>query len=507
MGESRENYLMLWITTFIVALGGIIYLLHNVFGLFKTYIALFGIQTPTGMLQVIFGLLVMITIGLLIASWVVYRKYETHPYLRILLTLTLTHSSMFIIAAGNGLVEYHFSIFMVLAFIAYFHSVKLIILSTTIFAVHHLVGYFSFPELLCGTSDYRFSLLMIHAVFLLLASAANIILTTFNNRTKKEAKLQRVQAEEQFQLIVSELTKTVENLGKLTTSVESGAHESKLASREIATAIHQLREGSAVQSQQADDNTASLLTITDRVSALYTMTTDVQKETIHAVKYTEDGEQLISRTTAQFEVVNQNTIALEKVFQNYQRQMNQIGEFVNDITNIASQTNLLALNASIEAARAGEAGQGFSVVADEVRKLAYQSEASARNVHQVVSDITEASIRMIDDITANVQGVQKGMGQLQSTNEAFANIREVTTLIEQQMLRVASMVEEIHVESKPMIHSMDELKMISNDGLISSEQISAAAEEQLATIENLNDSAEHLQQLTDDVGKLILQIK
>ena len=39
----------------------------------------------------------------------------------------------------------------------------------------------------------------------------------------------------------------------------------------------------------------------------------------------------------------------------------EIGEVVNLIRNIAGQTNLLALNATIEAARAGEAGRGFAV--------------------------------------------------------------------------------------------------------------------------------------------------
>lgn len=69
---------------------------------------------------------------------------------------------------------------------------------------------------------------------------------------------------------------------------------------------------------------------------------------------------------------------------NLSKSMDEIGEFLNDMTrnndevvSIAAQTNLLALNASIEAARAGEAGRGFAVVADEINKLASESRETA----------------------------------------------------------------------------------------------------------------------------------
>lgn len=70
--------------------------------------------------------------------------------------------------------------------------------------------------------------------------------------------------------------------------------------------------------------------------------------------------------------------------ENLSKSMDDIGEFLNDMTrnndevvSIAAQTNLLALNASIEAARAGEAGRGFAVVADEINKLASESRDTA----------------------------------------------------------------------------------------------------------------------------------
>lgn len=65
----------------------------------------------------------------------------------------------------------------------------------------------------------------------------------------------------------------------------------------------------------------------------------------------------------------------------------KISEMTEVISEIAEQTNLLSLNASIEAARAGEMGKGFAVVADEIRKLAEQSNTSAVEIQEVLTQL------------------------------------------------------------------------------------------------------------------------
>jgi methyl-accepting chemotaxis protein len=70
--------------------------------------------------------------------------------------------------------------------------------------------------------------------------------------------------------------------------------------------------------------------------------------------------------------------------------LEETGEILDFIGNIADQTKLLGLNAAIEAARAGEHGRGFSMVADSIRSLAEESIGSARRIARILRDIETA---------------------------------------------------------------------------------------------------------------------
>lgn len=115
---------------------------------------------------------------------------------------------------------------------------------------------------------------------------------------------------------------------------------------------------------------------------------------------------------------------------------NAIGQVVQVIQGLSEQTNLLALNATIESARAGEAGKGFAVVANEVKLLATQT-----------GDAT-------DDIRASVDAIQR---EVEEMVQAIEEIVEAVTEVSDNTTAVSAAVEEQSVLMDDMNNSATEL--------------------------------------------------
>lgn len=149
------------------------------------------------------------------------------------------------------------------------------------------------------------------------------------------------------------------------------------------------------------------------------------------------------------QVVKEHIVRGSDIVHQSREAMGQINEasrkiegIVELMEGISFQTNLLALNASVESARAGEHGRGFAVVAGEVRNLAMRAAESSREIRQLVEQnlalvshgesLSQDSTKALEDINDNMDKLIEIVSTIRSAaEEEITSIEHVNQAIAQ----------------------------------------------------------------------------
>lgn len=303
--------------------------------------------------------------------------------------------------------------------------------------------------------------------------------------------------------LVIQIRNSAEHLAASSQEIVATMEQNVFVSNQISTSIVEVANGSEQQVKALTETSSTIEALSTSIEEVAASGSTVANSANSTVQIAREGHLTISKAVEQMGIVGTSTELVQNAVNKLAAGFDKISEFIDIITNISSQTNLLALNAAIEAARAGEQGRGFAVVAEEVRKLAELSQDSAVNIITQVNEnrenIKDASLAM----NSAVSSVNEGVEDVNTAGKAFANIAGLIDEVSIQVNQIATVVKQMASGSQYIVSSVLAIDSVSKETSIQTMNVSAAVEEQTASMDLIADNSRGLANLAEELRNAI----
>lgn len=317
-----------------------------------------------------------------------------------------------------------------------------------------------------------------------------------------------------FNKMVAGVRSIIETVGETSHQVASSsqelsasADESTKASEYISTTIQELAVGSDQQVESVENSRTVIKGMTEFAGRISSSAEKLTAAADQTAKMSLEGTKAIDKVSAQMQSINETVVSLSEAFKHLTERSNEIGNITEVITSIAEQTNLLALNAAIEAARAGEQGKGFAVVADEVRKLAEQSAQSAEQITRLITIIQNDTKQTMNSVISATGEVKEGLVVVHEAGGAFQKIENSITEVVTQINDVTNLVKNLTAGTSEIETAISGVKEVAETAAGSTQTVSAATQERLASMEEIAAASQILAQNAEELRHLIQKFK
>ncbi|NGM70984.1 PAS domain-containing protein [Natronolimnobius sp. AArcel1] len=300
--------------------------------------------------------------------------------------------------------------------------------------------------------------------------------------------------------VATELADSGSSLGATTEEVTNAIDGIDASSSELANGADEMTTEAQRASESVSDLSASIEEITASIGQINTKTEQV-------TELANDGVGEADAAVTQIRDANESTAGVAQRIDDLEESMQEVGEIVELINDIADQTNLLALNASIEAATAGEDGDGFAVVANEVKSLAEDSQDSASEIGTIIDDIQAQTADLVRSIREASAEVEDGADSVADIVDRLERINERAARTSEDVAQITDAVESQAQNAEEVSVVIDETAGLSEEMTATTEAVSSSLEEQTEAMTLVADRAQRFGDMSEDIHGRLEQFK
>ena len=308
-------------------------------------------------------------------------------------------------------------------------------------------------------------------------------------------------------LVLKQVAESAELVGSSSEELTASSEQSSQAAGQVAESITSVANGANQQLVAVSETSAVVEQMSAGIQQIAANANVVAAQSAQASDKALSGGKAVERAVSQMGQIENTVNSSAAVVAKLGERSKEIGQIVDAISGIAGQTNLLALNAAIEAARAGEQGRGFAVVAEEVRKLAEQSEEAAKKISGLIGEIQADTDKAVVAMSAGTREVKTGAEVVNAAGIAFTEIAGLVTQVSDQVKEISAAIQQMATGSQQIVGSVKKIDELSKASAGESQSVSAATEEQLASMEEIAGASEALAKLAQDLQEAVAKFR
>lgn len=298
-----------------------------------------------------------------------------------------------------------------------------------------------------------------------------------------------------FRTVIEQAQIAAQEVAAVSEELNASADETSKAAERVARTISEATTGAQVQLQSAQNSVQGIETMLHDLERISRIISGVNEVAVSVRDEAERGNGIMEHAGAQMKVIQASVSTSHQLVEALNDSSRKIGAIADLIREIAEQTSLLSLNAAIEASRAGETGKGFIVVADEIRKLAEQSHASTQEIDDLIRTMRHSMEETVKATSAIASDVASGAEAVEKAEAAFAEIYRATVQMAEQLRDNTAIVQELAANSKNISGLVVQTSEIASESASLFQEVAAAAEEQLAAMNEILATSSSLNKL------------